>query len=137
MANPEAVFFYYDVDGDGKLTREQFLKALQSAGAAPSKPDFEEVVRNYGSTPDQATFERALFSQLEKCPTLDSLGEQFGALSPDGRMDQEVLKYIVTNFGDRLDEKEVEELIKLLEVDETGHFDVRQLADCLLPVMSP
>merc|ERR1719159_1301701 len=117
---------------DGSRRTSSF-KALQSAGACPSKPDFEEVVRNYGSTPDKATFERALASQLEKCPSYDMFSEQFRALSPDGKMDKEVLKYIVTNFGDRLEEQEVEDLLKLVEVDESGSFEVRTLAERLLP----
>lgn len=133
LADTEGIFAYYDTDGDGRLTEEQFLGALQAGGACTGLVEFDEVCKGYGRTPDLVTYQDALKAELDRRPPVDQLFRNFPALDQDGRVHPDVLKYVVTTFGMRMDLGQVDELIGLAEFNEYGTIDVHRLAEALAP----
>ncbi|CAE8646712.1 unnamed protein product, partial [Polarella glacialis] len=104
--SPDSVFVYCDRDGDGRLTKEEFLRALRTAGAVPTNEDLEEVCRSFSSTPDLASFRAALEELRPRRPTPKVLAERLGGLAQDGLVDADALCFITTNFGEILKEDE-------------------------------
>eukprot|EP00933_Yihiella_yeosuensis_P065563 TRINITY_DN69450_c0_g1_i1.p1 TRINITY_DN69450_c0_g1~~TRINITY_DN69450_c0_g1_i1.p1 ORF type:complete len:149 (-),score=19.31 TRINITY_DN69450_c0_g1_i1:32-439(-) len=131
--DPTGVFVFCDKDGDGRLTKEEFLRALRSAGACPTASDMEEVCKTYSSTPDLRGFTSALELLLERRPTPALLQERLGGLAQDGIVDVDALRFIATNFGDRLNAEEVAELLRFAEPDKAGNVKISRLAENLLP----
>jgi len=110
----DGIFVYYDRDGDGRLTKDEFLRALRGSGACPSPAAFEEVCKSFGTTPDATAFKAALEEMFSMRPTQDHFVETCRALSQGGNVDAEVLKYVVTHYGEVLNETEVDELLLAL-----------------------
>jgi len=131
--DPACVFVYYDRDGDGRLSKAEFLGALRALGACPSTADFEDICQKSGSTPDIKAFREAWEKLFRQRPTSDKLISQFRGLSQEGMIDKDVLRFIATNYGERLNEDEVDELLKLAKPDSDGHIDVEHLANALMP----
>eukprot|EP00434_Breviolum_minutum_P032958 symbB.v1.2.029155.t1/scaffold3143.1/size62517/4 len=131
--DPDTIFAYCDRDGDGKLNRKEFLQALRCAGACPTAADFEEVCREHGTTPEYPAYRAALEVMLSRRPTAEVLAEKLGGLAQDGLVDAEALRFIATNFGERLNEEELTELMRLAEPDPEGNVAVTKLAQNLLP----
>jgi len=130
---------YYDADGDGKLKQDEFVRALQAAGAAPSAQDFEEACRAVGRTPDLGSFVEALKSLLKKRPSVGVFVDKFKTVSgvdQDGNIDAEALRYIVTQYGEKLSEAEVDELVRIASPDKNGRVNVQVLGETLLPTFS-
>merc|ERR1712139_299827 len=132
----KGVFLYYDADGDGKLKQDEFVRALQAAGAAPSAQDFEEACRAVGRTPDLPAFVEALKMLLKKRPSVDAFVEKFRTVTgvnEDGIIDAEALRFIVTQYGEKLSEAEVDDLMRIAEPEKDGRIDVNKLGEILLP----
>ena len=109
------------------------MQALRAGGTTPSIQEFEDMVKRFGSEPTLEQFLEALQVQKDRRLTVDQLMEQFKTItSPDGTMDVEVLRYIVTNLGEKLGEKEADELVNMANKDQNGKFRVAQLANSLL-----
>eukprot|EP00747_Dinoflagellata_sp_TGD_P164806 gnl/TRDRNA2_/TRDRNA2_185260_c0_seq1.p1 gnl/TRDRNA2_/TRDRNA2_185260_c0~~gnl/TRDRNA2_/TRDRNA2_185260_c0_seq1.p1 ORF type:complete len:155 (-),score=48.12 gnl/TRDRNA2_/TRDRNA2_185260_c0_seq1:120-584(-) len=133
LAGAKSIFSYYDTDGDGKLMLDEFKVALQAAGACPSDKEFDEVCKSTGGAPDLAAFVQVLEVQLEKRPTSEQLMDQFRGVTQEGKIDAEILKYIATQYGEKLSQSEVKELMHVAAPDEDGAVDVKHLTDTLLP----
>ncbi|CAK9068478.1 unnamed protein product [Durusdinium trenchii] len=131
--DPDTVFAYCDKNGDGKLTRKEFLQALRCGGACPTSMDFEEICREHGSTPEYPAYRAALEAALKQRPSAQMLSEKLGGLAQDGLVDGEALRFIVTHFGEKLSDEELRELMRLAEPDADGNVSVERLAQNLLP----
>mmetsp|Transcript_81856 Transcript_81856/g.128922 ORF Transcript_81856/g.128922 Transcript_81856/m.128922 type:complete len:179 (-) Transcript_81856:53-589(-) len=133
-----SVFHYYDTDADGRLTQDEFVRALQAAGAAPSAADFEEACRATSRTPNLNEFLDALKSLRRKRPTSDTFCEKFrvSGLSQDGTIDADVLRHIVTQYGEKLSEVEVDELMRIAVPNKDGRISLQTLGEALLPDLS-
>lgn len=133
----KGIFTYYDSDADGKLKPDEFVRALQAAGAAPSAQDFEEACRSFGRTPDLYAFVEALKLLLKKRPTVDSFVEKFRtvtAVDEDGCIDAAALRFIVTQYGEKLSEAEVDDLMRIARPrGSKGQVDIAALGEKLLP----
>eukprot|EP00928_Gymnodinium_smaydae_P021841 TRINITY_DN18549_c0_g1_i2.p1 TRINITY_DN18549_c0_g1~~TRINITY_DN18549_c0_g1_i2.p1 ORF type:complete len:162 (-),score=37.35 TRINITY_DN18549_c0_g1_i2:81-566(-) len=128
----EGIFVYYDRDGDGRLTQDEFLQALRGAGVCPTAQAFEKVCSRSGATPDVAAFKAAVQELLPARPTVEAFLENFRCLSQSGRMDVEMMKHVVTSYGDGLTEAEVEELVTIAQPDKDSLVDMRRLGRALL-----
>jgi len=130
----EGVFVYYDRDGDGYLTKEEFRKALQGAGASPSAEAFEKIwqEKSVKKKPNYEAFEKALKKLLKLRPKLDDFVTTFERISKNHKLDADLLKYIVTHYGEPLDETEAEELVLAAAPDKDGLVNIEKLALTLL-----
>ncbi|CAJ1395316.1 unnamed protein product [Effrenium voratum] len=135
--DPDTIFAYCDKNGDGKLSRKEFLQALRCGGACPTALDFEEICREHGQCPEYPAFREALQVLLQRRPTQEVLADKLGGLAQDGlglwflpnlrqEVDADSLRFIVTNFGEKLSEEELAELLKLAEPDAEGNVSAPQ-----------
>lgn len=60
-----SAFYYYDRDGDGRLTHDEFKLALQAAGLNPSQKDFEGCLKLTGLQVSYITFKQ-IVEKLQK-----------------------------------------------------------------------
>eukprot|EP00927_Polykrikos_kofoidii_P066977 TRINITY_DN62527_c0_g1_i1.p1 TRINITY_DN62527_c0_g1~~TRINITY_DN62527_c0_g1_i1.p1 ORF type:complete len:237 (+),score=50.18 TRINITY_DN62527_c0_g1_i1:56-712(+) len=132
MLDIDGLFVYYDKDGDGRLTRDEFLNALRGAGGVPTPPLFEQICEKVGVMPDVAGFKWAVDHLVSQRPSTDDFVDRFRSLSQAGRIDAATLKYIVAHYGDPLSEAEVQELLLVSEIDKDNLVDVRKLGAMLL-----
>lgn len=95
--------------------------------------DFEEVCREHGATPEYPAYRAALEVLLTRRPTAEVLAEKLGGLAQDGLVDAEALRFIATNFGEKLNEDELAELMRLADPDQDGNVSVNKIAQNLLP----
>eukprot|EP00419_Tripos_fusus_P044207 CAMPEP_0172834834 /NCGR_PEP_ID=MMETSP1075-20121228/25322_1 /TAXON_ID=2916 /ORGANISM="Ceratium fusus, Strain PA161109" /LENGTH=191 /DNA_ID=CAMNT_0013677779 /DNA_START=52 /DNA_END=627 /DNA_ORIENTATION=- len=133
--DPDCVFVYYDRDGDGRLSKDEFLSALRALGACPNTADFEDVCQKLGSNLDHKALHEAWKKLFRQRPTSDKLIAQFRGLSQEGMIDKNVLRFLATNYGERLNEDEVNELLKLAKPDSDGQINVEHLANALMPAL--
>lgn len=128
----EGIFVYYDRDGDGYLTKDEFRKALHGSGASPSAEAFERIWSSHKAEPNFEGFEKALRQLLTQRPDVLEFMQKVEAMTLNGKVDSDVMKYVVTHYGEPLDETEVDELLLAALPDKDGRIDAEQLGKTLL-----
>jgi len=128
----EGIFVYYDRDGDGYLTKDEFRKALHGSGASPSAEAFEKIWSRHKAEPNFEGFEKALRQLLTQRPDVLEFLQKVETMTLNGKVESDVLKYVVTHYGEPLDETEVDELLLVALADKDGRIDVEQLGKTLL-----
>mmetsp|Transcript_78019 Transcript_78019/g.135247 ORF Transcript_78019/g.135247 Transcript_78019/m.135247 type:complete len:196 (+) Transcript_78019:48-635(+) len=128
------VFLWYDSNEDGMLSQDEFLRALQASGAVPTAKDFEDVCKKYGKTPELPAFLEALRALMKERPDPNALINQFKVVdgSSRGSIEADDLRMIVTQYGERLSEAEVAELMRLALPDGGTTVYLEDLATALL-----
>eukprot|EP00929_Paragymnodinium_shiwhaense_P119051 TRINITY_DN90941_c0_g1_i1.p1 TRINITY_DN90941_c0_g1~~TRINITY_DN90941_c0_g1_i1.p1 ORF type:complete len:154 (-),score=43.52 TRINITY_DN90941_c0_g1_i1:149-610(-) len=126
------VFDFYDDDGDGYLSKDEFLKALRGGGACPTAAAFDDICLRFSERPDVRDFEAALKELLDSRPTVKRFTDGFRGLSQAGRVDADIIRYLATHYSEALSEEEVEELLLAAAPDSDGLVDVKLLAANLL-----
>ncbi len=123
------IFFLYDREANGKLTSENFYKALLAGGAKLSEPDFKSILlTEFGSAPTLVVFKQALLKAKSREETFESLKAKFASF--EDSLSTEALKYFVS-FATTDDE--TEEFLKLVDPDATGLVTVDSLCHKLIP----
>ena len=130
------IFHFYDRDGDGKLTDDEFLAGLLAGGVQLTKTDFyRRILGEFGSNPGFVTFKNTLAKLRTQDETTESLLEKLSPFAgSDGRINTETLRFIMTvNPEDRLSEEETNELVNLVDPGKVGTVNVKQLCETLIP----
>ncbi|EFA76821.1 MyoD light chain [Heterostelium album PN500] len=109
-------FTMHDSNKDGRLESAELAGALRWLGQNPTQADISEILREFGSN-GQMTVE-GLFNYLGK-KVVDDFDEKeiidaFKVFDKDGKglVGASDLRHILTNLGERLNEDQVEEMLK-------------------------
>ncbi|KAJ8308903.1 hypothetical protein KUTeg_013777 [Tegillarca granosa] len=122
-------FETFDLNGDGHITIEELEKAMQIAGANPTKSQLKEMIAEM-DTDGNGTIEYPEFLEYmvrykENPNSNDSLTDAFRILDRDGsgKITSKELKAVMKELGDGLTDEEAEEMIKMADKDGSGDVD--------------
>ncbi|GAM24814.1 hypothetical protein SAMD00019534_079900, partial [Acytostelium subglobosum LB1] len=109
-------FTLHDSNKDGRLEPAEIASALRWLGQNPSATDINDIIREFGG--NGALTVEGLFNYLGK-KVVDDFDEQelieaFQVFDKDGKglIGASDLRHILTNLGERLNEEQVEEMLK-------------------------
>ncbi|EGC32524.1 hypothetical protein DICPUDRAFT_81641 [Dictyostelium purpureum] len=109
-------FNLYDGNKDGRLEATELANVLRWLGQNPSPNDINDILREYGSN-NQMTLD-GLFNYLSRKVVDDfderEIIEAFQVFDKDGKglIGASDLRHILTNLGERLNEDQVEEMLR-------------------------
>jgi calmodulin len=101
---------------------------LQSVGIVIERKEIKNKLDENGQKDkDEFTFEELynLFSSLDSITNEDIINA-FKVFDKNGKINKEELKYVMTNLGDKITEKEAEKLLSNFQVDEQGNLDYKE-----------
>jgi Ca2+-binding EF-hand superfamily protein len=122
------IFFLYDREATGKLTVDNFYKALLAGGAKVSETEFKSMLTEFGNAPTLVVFKQALQKAKSREETFESLKAKFAPFGDS--LTIEALKYFVT-FSTT--DEETDEFLKLVDPDATGLVTVDSICHKLIP----
>lgn len=114
----KTAFGIYDADGDGAVTREEFVKLFRSVGQSPSEATLKEIIEKYD--PEKTgkigfhTFLQICDSPFFADPVKEErLLECFRVFDDDalGKMKVSELRFVLQQIGEPLADDEAEKFI--------------------------
>ncbi|KAI0230991.1 Calmodulin [Lamellibrachia satsuma] len=138
LAEVQEVFSLFDKDQDGFVPLSQLGGMLRSVGYNPTDAEVKELKSNHEGRMagmfDFTEFMTFLPEMKHEGDTFDELDEAFRVFVKDGlgNMSAAHLRHVMTTFGEKLDEKEVTELISFAETDAQGELSYKDLIRRLL-----
>lgn len=121
------IFSQFDVNGDQKISRHEILRAMRCMSLHPTKEEFEQMMKPVDEDGDGyvsfAEFEKVMMKQVsikeyEEKVLKDSF--RMFDLNGDGFISKHELKKILAAAGDKMAEKEAEELLREADTNKDG-----------------
>lgn len=108
------VFILYDKENEDKINLSQLDKYLRAVGLVIERRELNAVIDEFnGAGTTKLDFSTIWNKFSEKPPITDEeIVEAFKTFSPSGKISKEELKFIFTNLGDKISEKEVQDFFK-------------------------
>ena len=129
----QKAFALFDKDSDGKLTKAEFLKIIESVGLENWKKRGEEMMSEVGATehlvydPFKQAFINRMKIPFKKKDLMDAF-EVFDTEKSGKILDLE-LKQIFLQMNSNLEEAEIQRMIKEMDPDPKGMLNYRVLVD--------
>ncbi len=128
----KAAFSLFDIDNDGKISKEELSFIFQNVGLELNNSELTQIINNAsftGEKKDFISFEdfcAVMNTKMSDTDTEQELKEAFKIFDSEGNgyISIEQLKYVLTNISNVLTLDEINELINLIKEDEEGeHID--------------
>jgi calmodulin len=128
----KAAFSLFDIDNDGKISKEELSFIFQNVGLELNNSELTQIINNAsftGEKKDFISFEdfcAVMNTKMSDSDTEQELKEAFKIFDSEGNgyISIEQLKYVLTNISNVLTLDEINELINLIKEDEEGeHID--------------
>ena len=118
IAEFKEAFQIFDKDGDGAITTKELGTVMRSLGQIPSeetlKMMIQEVDKDGSGTIDFKEFLGLMEKKLRENDTEDELIDAFRVFDRDGNglISAQELRFVMTTAGEKLQEEEIDELIR-------------------------
>ncbi|CDZ96989.1 myosin regulatory light chain cdc4 [Phaffia rhodozyma] len=120
-------FFLFDKKGRGLISADQLGDLLRALGQNPTQAEVGQLTSRVGSDVDYNTFVQILNRPggWEPAGTLAEFTKAFKVFDKEdsGRIAVGEVKYILTQLGEKMEESEVEELLKMASVTPDGQVN--------------
>ncbi|XP_023221127.1 calmodulin-like [Centruroides sculpturatus] len=122
-------FLLFDKDGDGLISSNELDTIMRSLGLTPTEFELQEVINKINKEKN-GVIDFSMFLSLISKMMEEKVGEKeiidaFRVFDEDGTgyISVSDLRYIMTNLGEKLTEKEVEEMIREANADNNGRIN--------------
>ncbi|KAG0245458.1 SCF ubiquitin ligase complex subunit cdc4 [Actinomortierella wolfii] len=130
-------FSLFDRKGTGKIDTESLGDLLRALGQNPTQAQVRELMEQAGSS--SIDFEQFLQILLrpdgfKPAGTPQEFINGFKVFDKDGNglISVAELRYVLTNLGEKLTEEEVDELMKGVQVDNSGKVNYEEFVQIIL-----
>ena len=125
-------FTLFDKDGDGYITESEFATVVRSMGINPSEKELKDMLV-YSDSPNRIDFNsflRMMKNCKRKPDAEDDLIRAFQIFDKknSGRVKALEIKTALTTLGEKLNDSEIDELIRLACPNTDGDVDYREFA---------
>ncbi|KAL8269310.1 hypothetical protein Esti_006776 [Eimeria stiedai] len=133
------IFNVFDKDCDGKLQALEMHQALGAAGLCPPIEDVQLSLKEVGNSGGDIQMFLKLLQQFHNTkPTAQSLQPLFKVVDPSGsgKVDVSSLRYLLTNFNEKLSDSEASEFFAMLELPSSGLVSISDVSNKLQDLLS-
>ena len=122
------MFVLFDKEDNNYLTLELLKKYLSAVGVLIELKDLYKKIDEFDPQKNRKfTFDQ-IWQNFKDCKVItdQEIVEAFKVFDKEGKINKEELKYVMTNLGDKITEKEAEKLLSNFQVDEQGNLDYKE-----------
>ncbi|KAJ5095052.1 hypothetical protein N7532_007343 [Penicillium argentinense] len=124
-------FSLFDRRGNGRVALEQLGDLLRACGQNPTLQTISDLQSHMGGDFDYDSFVKVLNRpdgwRAPQGPEIYTLGFKTFDKENTGKIGSGQLKYVLTNFGEKFTEAEVDDLFKVIDVDENDEIDYNDM----------
>ena len=124
----------FDHNGNKSIDAKELGSVLRMMGAFPSEEDLKQMVSGSSTvTFDQAKAFITSETAADKCETEGSIKEALTVFDRDGNntIPSSEFRHILTNLGEKLDDADVDDMIRETGIATDGHIDIDAFAKAL------
>ena len=131
-------FFLFDKDGDGYISTDEVGTVMRSLGQNPTKAELNELIADvdqddYGRV-DFAEFLIMMARKMQDRDSEEDIKEAFRVFDKEGNgfITASELRHVLSNLGETLTEKQVEEILADADVDGDGQINYDELVKMMM-----
>ena len=130
-------FIVHDKDGDGAINSKELGSVLRTLGQNPTEPELEDMLHiadlDGNGTLDFAEFLLMMERKINEIDHEAEIKSAFKVYDRDGNgfISADELKYMMTQLGEPLTDEEVDELIRVADVDNDGQINYEEFVQCM------
>ncbi|XP_061173346.1 uncharacterized protein LOC133182517, partial [Saccostrea echinata] len=135
----KAAFELFDKDGSGFIDSAELKAVLHSLKQNPTDADvqamIDELDTNKNGQIDYAEFEKYMAGKFKDPNEVeDEMQAAFKVFDKDGsgKIDAEELKTAMMNLGERMSDKDVNEMIAAADLDSDGKVDYKEFVKIMM-----
>merc|ERR1712063_66393 len=127
-----------DKDGDGTISTAELKPIMICLGEKPTEENLKEMIamadKDGNGSVDLPEFLELMARKLRDTDTEAELIEAFKVFDKDGdhKISNEELRRVMTQFGEKLSDEEVDEMIKEGDVDHDGEIDYAEFVKMMV-----
>ncbi|XP_033736475.1 calmodulin-A-like isoform X1 [Pecten maximus] len=129
VAELEAAFSIFDTDNDGCITTDELATVMRSMGGVTTEEELQEMIQEADADGsgdiDLEEFLALMAKKMKDTDSEEDLKQAFKVFDKDnnGHISQVELRIVMTNLGEKMDDDEVEEMIKEADLDGDGRIN--------------
>jgi len=125
-------FTLYDKDADGKISCQELGTVIRSLGQSPTEAEVEDLVKNMIRGPTFGMPELLqVMARFAGDPRNKSseIRDSFAVFDRDGSgvISAAELRHVMTSMGEKLSDREIDELLREVDVDRDGQINYEDM----------
>eukprot|EP00029_Vermamoeba_vermiformis_P014570 TRINITY_DN9687_c0_g1_i1.p1 TRINITY_DN9687_c0_g1~~TRINITY_DN9687_c0_g1_i1.p1 ORF type:complete len:149 (-),score=62.21 TRINITY_DN9687_c0_g1_i1:62-508(-) len=138
IAEFKEAFALFDKDGDGSITTKELGTVMRSLGQTPTEAELQsyikEVDANKNGTIDFPEFLSLMAKKMETQESEEEIRDAFKVFDKDntGLISAAELRHVLTSIGEKLSDEDLDDLLKEIEVDESGNIAWQEFVKTLM-----
>ncbi|KAL4797618.1 hypothetical protein BDV19DRAFT_358393 [Aspergillus venezuelensis] len=132
------VFSVFDKDGNGDIDAQELGEVMRSLGQAPTDAELQDIIDELDvDRTGTIDFEEFLILMSRKVRDADpeaELRSAFAVFDQDGSgtISADELRRVLTSIGDNVSDADVEEMLKLADVNGDGTIDYEEFVKLMM-----
>lgn len=128
----KSAFMLFDRNGDGYITSKDLGTVVRSLGYNPTEAEVKDMIKNTDTSKngmlDFKDFHELMSKVANTSDSDEEIREAFKVFDRDnsGSISASELKRVMTMFGEKLTEEEVDQMINEADVDRDGQIDYEE-----------
>jgi calmodulin len=131
-------FEIFDKDKDGYITIKELGEIMKNLGQTPSETELQDMINEVdidgNGNIDFKEFLGLMARKMRDTDTDEELIEAFKVFDRDcnGQITAQELKHVMTNLGEKIEDAEVEEMIKEADLDGDGYINYEEFVRMII-----
>jgi calmodulin len=138
IAEFREAFQLFDKDGDGTITTKMLGTVMRSLGQNPTEVELQDMINEVdcdgNGTIDFPEFLNMMSRKMKDTDCEEEILEAFKVFDRDGNgyISAEELRHVMTNLGEKIDDAEIDEMLRMADVDGTGRINYEQFVRAMM-----
>ncbi|XP_066242170.1 calmodulin-like protein 3 [Saccopteryx leptura] len=138
VAEFREAFSLFDKDGDGAISTQELGTVMRAVGLNPTQAELQcmvsEIDRDGDGTVDFPEFLGAMARRAKGGDSEEQIREAFRVFDKDGNglVSAAELRHVMTRLGEKLSDREVDEMIQAADADGDGQVNYEEFVRILV-----
>lgn len=125
-------FSVFDRNSDGTISIKELGALLRSLGQNPTEAELQEIISEVDAdesgTLEYSEFQALMVKRMKDSGCEDEIRSAFRVFDKDGNglISAAELRHALTNFGEKMTDEEVDQMIREADVNGDGHIDYEE-----------
>ncbi|CAM8911775.1 unnamed protein product [Rhodiola kirilowii] len=133
-------FRLFDKNGDGCITIEELATVIGSLDQSPTEEELQDMISEIDSdgngTIEFSEFLSLMARKIEENDAEEELKEAFKVFDKDqnGYISATELRHVMINFGEKMTDEEVEQMIREADLDGDGQVNYEEFVKMMMAI---